>query len=144
MMAEKTGETVTVACKLPHGLVLRIFEKRNVPVQGPNGEVRVEPMSRPIQGKSHQIRGYAEKYDPAFPPPMKTSSFAFTDGVPKDFWDAWLKQNTDLDMIENNLLFAMPTPEAARRRAAELEGETRSGFEPIVPSKDLPKAMQAA
>lgn len=132
--------TVTVACKLPHGLILRVFDRKDVPEPQQGGGTKdVEKwLPRP---NSVQIKGYAEKYDPSLPPAARTSSYALTHGVDKEFFEQWLKQNHDHDAVVRGLIFAQDKPESARAKALEMKA-TRSGLEPIDPAK-LPKRIQS-
>lgn len=57
-------DIVTIACKLPHGLTLRVAGH-------PRGSVTLGGTARARQG----------------------IEIAFTPGVPADFWDAWLAEN---------------------------------------------------
>ncbi|MGY0790954.1 hypothetical protein ACW7BJ_16430 [Azospirillum argentinense] len=126
-----TGETVTVACKLPHGLRLRTFTmaETSEPVMGGGFRkvevARPDPMTFVIHGAAvpkgvsaeHAIRG----------------GYAITPGVPKDFWDKWLAQNADSDLVRSGLIFAHERSHYAEDEAKERR-DVRSGLEPIDPS----------
>lgn len=128
-------ETVTVACKHPHGLILRLHEM--VEVDEPSmGGSRVVKRARQV-GEAIKIAGYSIAGSKV-PPPATTGAFALTPGVPKDFWDAWVKQNKDLDMLEKGLIFAAGTSTYVADKAKERQ-DMKSGFEPLDPEK-LPLA----
>lgn len=130
-------ETVTVACKLPHGIVMRVQRIEKTIEQSPMGP-RETTIYRPDQTQGQYIiRGYIPKYDPDSPPPISMGSrFAYTDGIPKEIWDRWLEQNADADMVKNGLIFAFSTRTEAKAEGARREPHTTSGLEPMNP-KDL-------
>lgn len=132
--AAKSATTVTVACKLPHGLVLRLFDMvdgYDPQRDGTNHRVK-RAETRP---GTVVIRGYLPKYDVALPPAAQGSNFALTYGVDKEFFDEWMRQNKEHDAVINNLIFAHVTVDGATKQAKEMEGDTRSGLEPIDTSK---------
>jgi hypothetical protein len=127
----KNQETVTVALKHPHGLILRLFEM--VPdvelVMG--GGTREIKKARPVPGQV-RINGYAER-NTKIAMPATSGRFALTHNVPKSFWDRWLAQNKGHDFVEKGLIFAgSPGNVSAQIKDHE---KVRSGFEPIDPEK---------
>src|ERR1700752_4012000 len=101
-----SNATVSVASKLPMDLTLRLFRwvKRNELVMGGGSrEVRIAeevPGSKRfiVQGNSWaQNKGAHQQI---------VGGYAITHGIPKDFWEQWLEQNKDSDMIVNHMLFA--------------------------------------
>lgn len=122
-------ETVTVACKLPHGLELRVFDMIEVdePVQG--GYRRVKRAQ--VKGSSVKIKGYTEPYRADQPPNARGSAYALTYNVPKDFWDLWIAQNADHDAVKNNLIFAHTQTGRVESKTKEFEN-LRVGLEPLV------------
>ena len=135
-----SGETVTVGCKLPHGLILRIFNMIEVdePVMG--GGSRKVPTARE-RAERVTINGCAHMQNKAPNAPI-SSGFALTHGVNKDFWDLWLTQNKDSDMVRNGLIFAQGKPADTEAEAKEKE-LVRSGLERLDPEK-LPGKLQTA
>lgn len=126
---------VTVACKHPHGLVLRLFAMHEVDEPQPGGGTRtVKRASLRHDIAPVQIRGYLEKYPLSLPPAAKHSEYALTHGVDKEFFDAWMAQNADHPMVVNNLIFAHESAETVSAVARELSG-TICGLEPIDPAK---------
>jgi hypothetical protein len=127
------SETVTVACKLPHGLVLRVFDMKPVeePLPG-GGTKKVAKAFARLQTVT--LNGYLEKYTPGLAPAAKGSSYALTHGVDKEFFDVWMKQNHDLDAVRNGLIFSDEKPDMLLDQAREF-ADTRSGLEPVDPSK---------
>jgi hypothetical protein len=132
-------ETVTVACKHPHGLILRLFKMADVQEPLPGGGTKTVQRAQPLP-QQITIRGYAQKYDPALPPAAKGSKFALTEGVDKEFFEEWLRQNHDHHMVVNKLIwsYANAKGEGAndRRNLKAKAGELRDvkcGLEPIDP-----------
>lgn len=133
---QTSGGKVTVACKMPHGLILRAFEEYDdlIPVLGHGGTVRVEKRYREIPGKRVMIYGTAVVFGQQ-PKTRIVGGYALTEGVDKNFWDAWLAANKDLDLIKNRLVFAYDTTERAADAAKE-HRSTTSGLEPLKPDND--------
>jgi hypothetical protein len=130
--------TVTVACKLPHGLILRLFrmETRNEPVMG--GGTREVQVATQV-GEPVVIKGYAAPFGQVPSVPIE-GGYALTPNVDADFWAAWVKQNEDHDAVRNRLIFANEKSESAQRKAKD-QTKVRSGLEPIDPQR-LPKGIE--
>lgn len=126
--------TVTVACKLPNGVILRGF----------NFEMRAEQVmgggTRDVKvavdgGQRVVINGMAtapnsQRLDMAGAQVSIVSGFALTHGVDADLWENWLSMNKDSDMVRNGLIFAQGKPLDARSQARE-HREQKSGMEPM-------------
>lgn len=74
--------------------------------------------------------------------------YGLTEGVPKDFAEAWLKSHADLGTVKNGLVF-IQTSESSAKAAAKERRDVKTGLEPIDPLKappgiDVDKAAQAA
>lgn len=91
------GQTVTVGCKLPNGLILEVAGKA-IQINGANS--------------SRIIGGYG-----------------LTEGIDKDFFDAWLKQNAGLSFVKNGMVFAQSKSTDAIAEATE-KAEVKTGLEP--------------
>lgn len=100
--------TVTVACKLPHGLHLDLKGRERVTVRG---------TAVPFGTAAHDIGG-----------------FALTPNVDADFFAAWLEAYKNLEVVKRRLIFAYPKTQDATAQALELRDE-RSGLEPLDPDK---------
>lgn len=144
------GETVTVACKLPNGIKLRIFDmvKKDMPVMG--GGMREVPEAVEVQGQSFIINGNTHPQNAA-PRCLIVGGFALTSNVPKELWDRWLEQNKESDIVRNGLIFAHAKDQDASARAqAKERAALRSGLERLDPEhlpqgiKTADKAQQAA
>lgn len=128
---------VTVACKLPHGLTLRVFRMEDFaePVMGGGTRtvkkaiLAAEPVTlnraAAPQGESHEHR--------------VIGGYALTPGIDADFWGTWLEQNKDSDIVRNRLVFALEKEASVESKAREHK-DTTSGLERLdvrsVPSKD--------
>ena len=126
--------TVTVACKLPHGLICRIHkkDKRMVPVYG-GGYKEEEFWSE--TGEEFILNGNAYPQNEAPKVPL-AHGFALTYGVRKDWWDAWIMQNRLLPAVKNGLIFAHERQGKTEDEAKEKAG-VKSGLERLDP-KNLP------
>jgi len=136
-MASTSKETVTVCCKLPHGLVLRVFRMEDTaePISG--GGFRTVKVAR--EYARHKVNGNAHPQDKA-PLHMINGGYAFTTGVPKDLWDVWLEQNKDSMVVANNLIFAH-VQEASARDETNEKTKITSGFERLDPTK-MPRNLE--
>jgi hypothetical protein len=133
------GAKVTVACKLPAGIVIRPYRwiTRNENVMGGGSREVREAVTA---GAPVVIRGYASKQNEAPRGPI-VGGYALTFGVDKEIWDQWLEANRDSDMVRNELVFAHESREVAMAWAKEHE-KTVSGLERMNPDGD-PRAPRA-
>ena len=127
------GDTVTVACKLPHGLKLRIFEMHpdyeNVMGGGKREtEIAVQVGPTITLNGCALARGVVPEYG-------IIGGFAMTHGVDAEFMETWLKQNKDHPAVVNKLIFAYPKMDMVEGQAREFR-TLRSGLEPLVPDTD--------
>ena len=127
-------EVVTVACKLPNGLILRTFKKERIiqPVIG--GGMREVEQFLP-DGRSYKINGNTAPYaqpllDANGDSIMLEQSFALTPDIPKDFWEQWLEHNKDSAMVKHGLIFATVKP-LELRAMAKANRDRSHGLEPI-------------
>ncbi len=130
-------ETVTVACKLPHGLIMQLQERATQvqPVMG--GGLRETEMWVPSNTHAPiPLYGNAHPENKA-PTADLASGFALTYDVPKDFWDQWVEQNKTLPAVKNGLIFAQPNARRAKDEAKD-KVSLKTGLERIDPN-NLPK-----
>lgn len=120
------SETVTVACKIPAGLVLQCYtmEENQEPMFG--GGTRTVSVARP-NGEPVRIAGPA-KYFGEEPRAQVVAGYALTHNVDKEWWDNWEVANAQSPLIKNNLLFAYKGPSRAEAVARE-HVAVRSGIE---------------
>ena len=136
----KSAEFVTVACKLPHGLILRLFRMVDAaePIMG--GGMRQIKRADPT-GEQVHILGNAVAQNAA-PHTTMVGGYALTYNVPKDFWDRWLTDNKQSDMVKNGLIFAHVSTASATDESKE-KAEIKSGFERLDPNA-MPKKFEKA
>lgn len=128
------GSTVTVACKVPMGLVLKLYKKtrQHEPVMG-GGSREIDAYVPDHSQRTYIIHGNSHPQDKS-PIAQIADSFALTHGIPKAFWDAWLEQNLESDMVRNGLIFAHVEGASVAAEAREKASE-RSGLERLDPTK---------
>ena len=140
----RSGGTVTVACKYPAGLMLRLFEKKEKREASPNGfrefeqfEAILDPATEmPVTVAIKGPGGVPFGQGPALGVIVTQDGFALTQGVSEEFWERWLEQNKASDIVRNKVIYA---------RKNDVEGwarehaQVRTGVEPIDP--DHPEKM---
>ena len=141
IQAPTASKTVTVGCKLPHGLLLRLFEmaEKTVDVIGGGQRVVKEAINAHAVDKVVKINGYA------VPHGMRSdvavvggdTGFALTLGVDREFFEHWLDQNKDTDMVRKGFIFAAGGEQSARDSAKEKKA-LKNGMEPLDPN-NLPR-----
>ena len=136
-----TGETVTVACKLPAGLLLRIFQKQKYMEPTQSGVMKETDVWVAIPGRQYAVRGtWAASAGQAYNQgntavaELLPGGFALTHGVPKDIWDEWYAQNKDTAIVRKGVVFAAPGMQAATVEAKQARN-VKSGLEPLDPDK---------
>lgn len=129
------AETITVACKLPHGLELQLQreEKAQEPTLGGSKTVKRYVKA----GEIVTIKGWAHPAESAPLVPI-AGGFALTHGIDAEFWALWLEQNADHPAVKGGFIYASG-------KAADVEAHTRlyeserSGFEPHDPKNPIPE-----
>jgi hypothetical protein len=123
---KRSGEKVTVACKLPHGLRLRLFKMVDTIENVSGNNQRTVKIARPF-GEEVVIKGVAVEFgkDKAL-----TGGYALTTGIDKAFFDEWMHQNAEHDAVKNNLIFAASTRDEIEGMAEDHKA-TKSGLEPL-------------
>lgn len=124
--------TCTVACKIPNGLILELYEMVEGTESAPAGSRKVKK-AVPTGPRVH-IRGPALPVGVRLPKnaPAIAGGYALTPGVDADFFAKWMEQHKDADVVKNNLIFAHEQPAHAQAKAEEQEA-VESGMEPIDP-----------
>lgn len=126
--ASRSGETVTVACKLPSGLVLRGFRKTIDQELVLGGGLR--DVTKYVEdGRREVIYGNARPKGGSFRTRV-VCGYALTQGISKTLWDEWLEANAEMPAVKNRLVFAFPNVDMAADAARE-HRKTRSGLEPL-------------
>ena len=131
---EEAVRTVTVACKLPNGLILQLWDMVNVFEAGPGGG-RSVPQARPRENARYVVRGNRLPHGviPDFQMTANNNGYALTPDIPEDFWNEWLEQNKGASYVVNKLVFACRKMADVRAIADENQGR-KSGLEPIDPA----------
>lgn len=126
--------TVVIACKLPHGIKIRDYEKGESfePVMG--GGKRKTLVYRAV-GPTYRIKG------PNVPDALKplvevVGGYAITQGMPADVWGRWIESNADAPYVKNGLIFGGEDGDAVRGKAREMV-DTKTGMEPLDPKMKL-------
>ena len=126
--------TVVVACKLPQGFRARLFKKGEMRTTTPAGVVQSITQFQPT-GAEYIFKGPQHGQNEG-PRVLTASGFALTVGVPADFWDAWLDQHKEHDLVKSGLIFAFERRNDAVACAKEHKG-IKTGLERIDPSKPV-------
>ena len=133
--------TVTVACKMPAGMILRNyrFEDRNEPLMG--GGYHTVKVAVALD-EEYRINGnaVAQNKAPHCDIIGGLDGYALTYGVPKDFWERWLEANKTAPFVKNHLIFAHTIGNSTTDMAKERKG-LRSGLERLDPSKQIIKGV---
>lgn len=135
---QSAGQKVVVACKLgvPY-FDLQLCKIDDKFEQNMQGGRMIKEATR--TGAVVRLRGTA--YPRGTPPagfpekPEIVGGAALTQGVDKEWFDEWLKQNRLNPLVLNQMIFAHETHDAARGQAKELSAFL-SGLEPVNPGKD--------
>jgi hypothetical protein len=127
------GDTVVVACKIPNGLVLQIYDMVDFDERSPAG-VHMVKKAWPKEGARIRLNGPGNPIVVRVGVPVE-AGYGLT-VVPRDFWERWSADNKDSDLFKNKSVFACSKQEDTAARAREQsQGGIKSGFEPIDPKK---------
>lgn len=123
----RQNRTVTVACRLPQGIIIRDNVKITVEEQTPGG-VRAVEQYRPI-GPRIRIKG------PTVPGPFirrveVVGGYAISEGIPADVFQRWIDWNKDSAMVRNQLIYGHENGDRVRDWAKDRDS-VRSGMEPL-------------
>lgn len=124
----RSGDLVTVCCKLPHGLSLQLQKPYQQEEAGPGGQ-RIMHTLNGFYGQKYIVAGNALPKG-GVPQGDLKNGVAMTPGIPRDFWNAWKEQNKDLDALVNGLIFVADTRDEAFGLAKDAKG-IKSGMGPL-------------
>jgi hypothetical protein len=125
-----TGDTVIVGLKSPNGIILQLQKKELVRYPKRDGSMaEIEEWHPDYEKPTYTLNGNRVPFGQE-PKCLIVGGFAMTSGIPKDFWDEWRKQNANLDLVKNGMIFAHGTEDGARSQGTERR-ELRSGQEPL-------------
>ena len=116
-------DTVTVGCKLPHGIHLDIYN-----ADGATAEERAEIIARVTltgQNGTEIVGGHG-----------------ITPGVSKAHFEEWMRRNKNHPAVRNGLIFAHDNASKTVAEASE-KTDTKNGFEPIDQGR-LPAGIERA
>lgn len=98
-------DVVSVACKMPNGLILRGMDRTIVPELVQGGGVR-EVVCFVPNGEQIVLGGTSARVGDPRPPLLTASGYRVTPNVPKKLWDDWLEANKNSDLVRNRIVFA--------------------------------------
>lgn len=125
-IAEAT--TVTVACKLPHGLVIRDFVETKHMVDVLGGGKRPEKIFRPVGGR---IRVKGPMVPEAFIRLVEVvGGYAITEGIDAKVFARWIDANADAPFVTNELIYGHEDGKRVRAWAKD-HASIKSGMEPL-------------
>lgn len=107
-------ETVTVACRLPHGMHLDVYRDRDA------AKTMRSAGQNPLHLRSRVTLAGANKS-------TLIGGCGITE-VPKDHWDAWLAAHKDEPYIRNGFIWATKSQMDAAQEAKSREKD-KTGFE---------------
>lgn len=122
---------VTVACKVPTGVVLQLCKKTIWMEDTPSGareRVRFDPF-----GETYTVQGPATAVGSTprgYKAPLVAGGYALTPNIPADFFAKWMEQHELNPIVKNKMIFAHGSKADTIKEAHELKF-TRSGFEPL-------------
>lgn len=125
-------QTVTVACKLPHGIILETRDAKGdvdqrVTLKG--SRLKVTPAGREITAGHETTDDFGKGY-------------GITPNVPADFWERWTAANASYAPYARGFIFAQTDIENTRAQARELS-ELKTKLEPLsTAKKDLPRGLE--
>ena len=130
------AKTVTVACRLPHGLVLQLQRQTSRPEPVMGGGSRDVPVWEKV-GDTITLNGWSHAVDRAAPN-LIMNGYALTYNVDADFMDKWMEQNADHPAVKSGNIMVMTRAGDIKARTQDHVGE-RVGFEPHVPKNPIPE-----
>ena len=133
---EASGDVVTIACKVPMGMVLHVCKKVMMPRKMQDGSIRDIPEYHRF-GKEYRVYGPSHPQN-AGPHCTIIGDYALTPNIPKEFYDLWYSQHRNDAMVLGRAIFA--------NSSNKINGESKeyakvkSGLERLDPTK-LPKKL---
>jgi hypothetical protein len=134
----QSGDTCTIALKLPSGLTLQAYVMEQSREQTPGG-FRDVPMARAV-GEPFTLHGAALPRGADRPEIdyLIVGGFAITPGCPRDLWENWYAANKDSHLVRSGLIFQVNS-EGDARKEAKGRANLENGFEPIDPEDPAKK-----
>jgi hypothetical protein len=140
------ADTVTVACNLPNGIILQVHTFAEVENFYPNGRSQMELVATldtaagqyALNGAQLDYGALAGGGVPDYRVIKGASpgtGYALTNGIPRAFWERWLDENKNSDLIKGRNVYAEGTEASAADKAREYK-DFKSGFQGLNPSGD--------
>ena len=128
-----SAETVIVGSKLPSGFILEL----GYTLGGTGSQITYGPKYEKyhINGTNMGRGGKGM--------PHIAGEWALTPGVPKVFFDEWIKKNSDLGFVKAGLIFAQPEAKSASSVVREREALTTK-LEPLDPTEVIVPGVEKA
>lgn len=123
-----SARTVTIACKMPHGIVIRDHDEATVHENVMGGGSRKVKVFRPV-GRPIRIKG------PVVPDQFirlveVVGGYAITEGVDLDLFEKWMRWNREAPYVTNKLIYGDEDGSKVRAWARDHDS-VRSGMEPL-------------
>jgi hypothetical protein len=139
-------DTVTVACSLPNGFILQIYDVEIVESVLPNGRaIRENVSTLNLEAGQYALNGQKVDYAALAAGQLPDyrvikgsapdTGYALTPGIPRSFWERWLDQNKLNPLVKNRIVFASGTEARAADEAREYK-DLRTGFQGLSQSGD--------
>jgi hypothetical protein len=129
--------TCTVGCKMPNGLILRVFDQHKEQEAVLAGTVRDVTRHR---AREARVVLNGTRAPEGTQPPLLVGGYAMTHGCDEEIVDLWFEQNKGSDLVKN--LIVLKHKDAKGIAAAH--EKVRTGLEPLDP-KNLPvKGIETA
>lgn len=120
--------TVSIACKLPHGLFAQLYKMVEMPT-GPAG--LMVPTAQP-EGDRVKLNGGNHH--------LAIAGWGVTENIDKSWADAWMAQNATLQPVKAGLIMVRDSTQKLAYEAKE-KASVVSGFEALDPNK-MPEGLK--
>lgn len=117
------GETVTVACRMPSGVILRIFEMVDETKVTSSG-MQTSKVAREVQRVELNGSSPRNRQGPHF------LNAAGLTQVSRHLWETWCAQNHDSDLLARRIVFTAGVEDDTNAAVREVES-VLTGFEPL-------------
>lgn len=116
------AKTVTVGCKSPNGLLLRIFKEEEVTEATQSGPKTFKQSFPDDKAGTVEIKGYGGAAFGIKQDHRIIGQYALTHNVDADFMRKWMEQNQDSDLVKNKLIFIQADEADAAAQGIEQKG----------------------
>lgn len=131
---------VTVACKWPNGVVLKVFDFIDIEENHAGGTRTIKQAVQ--RGKTVYLNGYLKPNKGQIQQPAQAAFYEMTHGVDEDFMKLWMQQNRESDLVRNKIILVQGGPVENIKSAVKEMEKQRCGVEPLDP-KNLPSVVRA-